>query len=404
MIQPSVSEHHSHRHHLLETACRTGDQQLLAQILTRQDATLSFNDDQQTLLHLAASSDTPDLIKPLLDMGADVDARDKNARTALHLACLQGHFRMAKSLVEQGSDPDLLDHLGHAPIHLAILNRHLPVCSLFLAIKTKLETTGDKAISAFQLALNQGVEFYEQIVLQYYGYELIDAIYDDNLTLVNELTTQDLAKLAAQRFKISDGLTNEIRFNRINLSEFKHCITLESLLHIAIKVEITSQIEMIKYLLEKGVRVSEKNVRMQTSLHLAVEKSNIECAKILTGALRKEFTQFHANLYPNLASWINSSDAFVDTNNETPLHYAARSNNGPLCDLMLSLGFELSSPNINLQYPHDLCTLNELKSKLLRRFKEQEIMVVKSVKTQLLLEACKSGDLDVVKVNSTLIL
>ncbi|WCR53196.1 MAG: Actin-binding protein [Wolbachia endosymbiont of Ctenocephalides orientis wCori] len=52
-------------------------------------------------------------------------SKDKYGRTPLHLAALRGHLDVVKSLIEKGADAKAEDKHGHTPIHLAAENGHL---------------------------------------------------------------------------------------------------------------------------------------------------------------------------------------------------------------------------------------------------------------------------------------
>ena len=57
------------------------------------------NDDRP--LHVAANQDDAELVKLLLDHGADIDGRGKGGLTPLHLAAKEGCAAAAAILIEQ---------------------------------------------------------------------------------------------------------------------------------------------------------------------------------------------------------------------------------------------------------------------------------------------------------------
>jgi ankyrin repeat protein len=56
----------------------------------------------------------------LLDAGADVNARDARGRTALHAAAAQGYNDVVKYLVERGADLEAADTDGAKPVDAAM--------------------------------------------------------------------------------------------------------------------------------------------------------------------------------------------------------------------------------------------------------------------------------------------
>jgi ankyrin repeat protein len=86
-------------------ACRAGDA-AAARALLAADPTLARERDDagQTGLHVAAAH--PEVLRALLDGGADVDARDAGDHaTALHVAAGGGHLDSARVLLDAGADP-----------------------------------------------------------------------------------------------------------------------------------------------------------------------------------------------------------------------------------------------------------------------------------------------------------
>ena len=81
-------------------------------------------------LHYAADGNGPDwnttrqvqTIQCLLDAGADISAQDKNGASPLHRAVRTRCAAAVKCLLERGSDPRLKNKPGSTPFHLAVQN------------------------------------------------------------------------------------------------------------------------------------------------------------------------------------------------------------------------------------------------------------------------------------------
>ena len=63
-----------------------------------------------TALGLAAMQGHTEIVKVLIDAGADVTARS-NGKTALGWAAMQGHKETAKALIAAGADEDHIDKI-----------------------------------------------------------------------------------------------------------------------------------------------------------------------------------------------------------------------------------------------------------------------------------------------------
>lgn len=79
-------------------------------------------DRGRTPLHYACCSYTTEntqLVKDLLESGADVHIEDHDGSTALHTACNYGMLSTVKELIHAGSDIHKTDSAGRTPLHIA---------------------------------------------------------------------------------------------------------------------------------------------------------------------------------------------------------------------------------------------------------------------------------------------
>jgi len=75
-------------------------------------------------LHLAVERQDAEMMKLLLDLGAEVNGRDHLGRTPLYLAVIQPKgLTLMTRLLDAGADPALADRIGITPLHLAVYRR-----------------------------------------------------------------------------------------------------------------------------------------------------------------------------------------------------------------------------------------------------------------------------------------
>lgn len=70
-------------------------------------------------LHLAVRHSVPWLVKEVLALKVDVNARNKSGQTPLHLAATVNSSDMASILITAGASVDALDNTGKTPLHVA---------------------------------------------------------------------------------------------------------------------------------------------------------------------------------------------------------------------------------------------------------------------------------------------
>ncbi|VDD87028.1 unnamed protein product [Enterobius vermicularis] len=92
---------------------------------------------QWTLLHIASSAGYLNLVKYLLENGADASEKGKYESTALHFASIQGHSEVIKCLLENGANVNARDFKKLTPLHYASQN------GCYEAVKCLLENGAD---------------------------------------------------------------------------------------------------------------------------------------------------------------------------------------------------------------------------------------------------------------------
>ena len=60
---------------------------------------------------------TTDIVRGLLEAGADVTAVERGGWTALAAACAGGHHRVVQHLLDAGGDPNHADEFGRTLLH-----------------------------------------------------------------------------------------------------------------------------------------------------------------------------------------------------------------------------------------------------------------------------------------------
>jgi len=84
------------------------------------------------LTTFAAARNQSNVLRTLLEHGANPHLRDDQGSTSLHMACQCGHNLAVSLLVEHGAPLDAQDGMGWTPLHSAINKEHLRAAALLL--------------------------------------------------------------------------------------------------------------------------------------------------------------------------------------------------------------------------------------------------------------------------------
>lgn len=80
--------------------------------------------DKNDALLKASEKGKLGVVKLLLAIGANVNAREKSGATPLHLASANGHKAIVRILITEGANVNARDIYGNTSLHLAAANSH----------------------------------------------------------------------------------------------------------------------------------------------------------------------------------------------------------------------------------------------------------------------------------------
>lgn len=104
---------------------------LLSTNVLGEDINLYFVEYQerpkQYVLHLAALANQSDVVKQLIQIGADRNIQNDYGETALHIALKNGHVTLAEQLVADNANPHITDRDGNTAFELAVEKGYVDV-------------------------------------------------------------------------------------------------------------------------------------------------------------------------------------------------------------------------------------------------------------------------------------
>ncbi|XP_051468481.1 ankyrin repeat domain-containing protein 16 isoform X3 [Apus apus] len=120
---------------LLHQAARNGHRDVLAYLVEALEMDLEvFNSDYKRPLHEAASMGHPECVSYLLERGASVDCLKKGDWTPLMMACTRQNLEVIKALVDHGANPLLKNKDGWNCFHIASREGHPHVLQYLLDV------------------------------------------------------------------------------------------------------------------------------------------------------------------------------------------------------------------------------------------------------------------------------
>jgi ankyrin repeat protein len=144
----------------LSNAAAKGDAEAVQAAIEQGVNPNEIGPEQKRPLHWAAQRGHKDVVKLLIDAGADLNAKDKNGWTPLHLTCgltrsnelRERHVAIADLLIEHRAGVNCRNNNGVTPLHLATKNERDDVVQLLLARHASANVTDGEGYTPLFLA------------------------------------------------------------------------------------------------------------------------------------------------------------------------------------------------------------------------------------------------------------
>ena len=219
---------------------------------------------KQTPLHRAATIDNVEIVKILIEHGADVNALDHCDASPIFIAACHGHWEIFKILVENGAELDNLDYLNQSLIMYAITGQNTDIIKFLCESSDCLYDEDYKSRTPLYCALKHDNDEIIKV--------LIENGSDVHATNINGKTPLLLAAKKGN-FEIF-----KILFE--NCEDVKHIDEHErNLLHYAVR---GNNKDIIEFILNKKIcNVNAINADGDTPIVHAVENGYVEIFNIL---------------------------------------------------------------------------------------------------------------------------
>uniref|UniRef100_A0A8C8DTE0 Poly [ADP-ribose] polymerase n=1 Tax=Oryzias sinensis TaxID=183150 RepID=A0A8C8DTE0_9TELE len=306
-------------------ACRNGDVSRVKKLVDAMNVNAKdMAGRKSTPLHFAAGFGRKDVVDHLLQMGANVHARDDGGLIPLHNACSFGHSEVVSLLLCQGAEPNARDNWNYTPLHEAAIKGKIDVCIVLLQHGADPNIRNTDGKSALDLA-----EPSAKAVLtgEYKKDELLEAARSGNEEKLMALLTPLNVNCHASDGRKSTPLHLAAGYNRVRI---------------------------VQLLLQHGADVHAKDKGGLVPLHNACSYGHYEVTELLL----------------KHGACVNAMDLWQFT----PLHEAASKNRVEVCSLLLSHGADPTLLNCHSKSSVDMAPTPELKERLTYEFKGHSLL------------------------------
>ncbi|XP_053218116.1 ankyrin repeat domain-containing protein 17 isoform X5 [Podarcis raffonei] len=261
----SIEDHNENGHTPLMEAGSAGHVEV-ARVLLENGAGINThsNEFKESALTLACYKGHLEMVKFLLEAGADQEHKTDEMHTALMEACMDGHVEVARLLLDSGAQVNMPADSFESPLTLAACGGHVELAALLIERGANLEEVNDEGYTPLMEAAREG---HEEMVALLLG-------QGANINAQTEETQETALTLACcggflevADFLIKAGADIELG-----------CST--PLMEAAQE----GHLELVKYLLAAGANVHATTATGDTALTYACENGHTDVADVLLQA------------------------------------------------------------------------------------------------------------------------
>jgi ankyrin repeat protein len=219
-----------------------------------------------TPLHFACQNGHEEIVKILIDKGADVNQATEKGFTPFYIACQNGHEEIVKLLIDMGADVSQTTKDGCTPLYMACQNGHEEIVKLLIDMGADVSQTTKDGCNPLHVASAEG---HEEVVKL-----LIDKVENVNQANENGCTPLYMACQEGHE-EIVKLLIDKVE--NVNQACKKRC----TFLYVASKY---GHEKVVKILIDKEANVNQANENGLTPLHVASQYGHEKIVQILIDA------------------------------------------------------------------------------------------------------------------------
>ncbi|KAL0631497.1 Glycerophosphocholine phosphodiesterase [Maublancomyces gigas] len=336
----------------LHQAAREGYTEVVKELLDRGAEIEARDDSLRTALHLAAANNHHETVRALLVRGAAIEAKQNEGNTALHLAAVCGDSKTVEVLLGQGAAVEARQNEGLTALHFAGAYGHLETVEVLLSWGAAIGARQNKELTVLHIAAAGGHHETVKVLLDRGA--MVEAGQNEGLTALHfaavyghhETAGVLLGKRALVNVKTKGKELTALHF----AAEHGHQETAEMLLGWEASIGASDRDqqnalhfaaggghnEMVKMLLDRGAEIEARESKGLTALHVAVAFDHHETVEVLAAARGYHET---VKVLLNRGAEIGAG-AGAGSKGLTALHFAARHGHPETVRVLLEGGAE----------------------------------------------------------------
>jgi len=222
------------------------------------------------LLFSAADENCTELATALLDYGASVDARDRFGARPLSHAARSGHLEMVDLLLARGAPIDARNLAGATALYFAAERGHVAVAQRLVERGADVKLTGRSGVSPVAAAAYAGSDAIVETLLAHGADEgAPDDTGKSPIVYAAARARLDIAKrLLSRNIDINARYPNDLTLLMWAAGPDE-------------KVPETEAVKVVRYLLDSGAHIDDRDARGRTALMIAAEGGRAEIAGLL---------------------------------------------------------------------------------------------------------------------------
>ena len=239
-------------------ASEYGQYEVVRLLLERGADVMAKDHTGMTALHVASAKGRKDVVRLFLEKGSskEINLKDEDGRTALHQAAKEGHETIVRILLENGADLNAKDHSGWTALHFAAEEGKKGMVKMLLEKGIDLEAQDEFGCTALHLATERGREQVVRHLLE--GRANVNAKDSHGWVALGRAVEKGYEGIV--RLLLEKGADVEAKSGR------------RSTIHWAVERENEC---LLRILLHHHANVEAKDDSGKTSLHRAAEKGNM---------------------------------------------------------------------------------------------------------------------------------